>query len=594
MWLLNTTTLILEEFTEDSVPEYCILSHTWFSRGEVTFRLIRSTSPADRKAAEALPGYAKLRDSCHQAVRDKFKWIWIDTCCIDKESSAELSEAINSMFRWYKEAKVCYAYLSDVPDDADVDRKKGSFYRSRWFTRGWTLQELLAPSVVYFFTSGWKRLGSKTLLRSQISEITKIGETFLTGEESIWNAAIAKRMSWAGNRKTTRTEDQAYCLLGLFDVNMPLLYGEGKKAFLRLQEEIIRSSTDQTIFAWGFHPARADKGPTHEELRHFSEGIPLVSSDSGLGKLSGFLASSPSDFDATSAKFVPDELAQSLKPFSLTNFGIQIELGTISKLKTNPVVIACRREDDLHRVLVIRIIRHPLVPLTVFRDLNYSPWSDERSTAMDCGVEMQYLGTKITTALPPLTQSAIHPTLRSNISNGDPNQLVQDHSNAADGLHIPMKALDIGGSTIADFVIRHAPAHKVFTCGAYDPSTRILRASGRTAIVVKGKHVIMLHNTVAQDSQFSAILLNKGLDEEIPERVHPSVQSFVDSWLREENEGVYNLSELVHRNKLRMTQLFKVVLTYRQVALRFGNDYRLVRVLDIRLRGDGEWGITST
>jgi hypothetical protein len=178
---------------------------------------------------------------------------WIDSCCIDKTSSAELSEAINSMFRWYQNAQVCYAYLSDVPAIEDLDhyRKDSEFRRSKWFTRGWTLQELLAPEIVVFYNHDWVEIGTKALMSGVIRSITNIDRGFLMGESEIKPACVAQKMSWASRRKTTRLEDTAYCLMGLFDVNMPLLYGEGEKAFYRLQLEIIKNSSDESIFAWG-------------------------------------------------------------------------------------------------------------------------------------------------------------------------------------------------------------------------------------------------------------------------------------------------------------------------------------------------------
>lgn len=176
---------------------------------------------------------------------------------IDKTSSSELSEAINSMFMWYQNSDICYAYLSDVPDLYSVHDPnwmgvfdvRGIFKWSAWFTRGWTLQELIAPSVVEFYTADWKPFGSKEILQKKIAEITGINPKALLGENlSTFN--IAERMSWAASRTTTRLEDKAYSLLGVFQVNMPLLYGEGNRAFLRLQEEILKTTEDYTIFAW--------------------------------------------------------------------------------------------------------------------------------------------------------------------------------------------------------------------------------------------------------------------------------------------------------------------------------------------------------
>jgi hypothetical protein len=154
------------------------------------------------------------------------------------------------MFKWYQRADVCYAYLQDVYTTSDVNNPDGSFQKSRWFTRGWTLQELLAPGVVYFYTSDWKEIGSRINLKDSISETTGIDAKFFD-DGNLTEYTTAQKMFWASRRQTTRTEDQAYCLMGIFNVNMPLLYGEGNKAFSRLQEEILRRSTDYSIFANG-------------------------------------------------------------------------------------------------------------------------------------------------------------------------------------------------------------------------------------------------------------------------------------------------------------------------------------------------------
>jgi ankyrin repeat protein len=189
------------------------------------------------------PGYKKIRFCEEQANLDDLQYFWIDTCCIDKRSSAELSEAINSMYRWYRDANVCYAYLADVPS-------KTKFQGSRWFSRGWTLQELLAPSEVIFFDEEWRNLGTRKNLRQSVSSCTSIPEGILAGSDDIERTSIAQRMSWASKRETKRLEDRAYCLMGIFGINMPLLYGEGERAFLRLQEEIMKISDDHSLFAW--------------------------------------------------------------------------------------------------------------------------------------------------------------------------------------------------------------------------------------------------------------------------------------------------------------------------------------------------------
>jgi hypothetical protein len=227
------------------------------------------------------PGYEKIVGFCDLArertgrIPDKsdlqlqevpIEWGWIDICCIDKRSSAELSEAINSMFKWYHNATVCYVFLADVDPTLSEDARK--LRDSDWFNRGWTLQELLAPWQAVFCNSSWEVVGYKCThqdggrpmlgcensngppLDEDIANITGIDVRYLKGPLCMFEASVACRMSWAAHRKTSRVEDIAYCLLGIFDVNIPLLYGEGGKAFFRLQEEILRTSNDQSIFAW--------------------------------------------------------------------------------------------------------------------------------------------------------------------------------------------------------------------------------------------------------------------------------------------------------------------------------------------------------
>ncbi|KAK1999904.1 HET-domain-containing protein [Colletotrichum falcatum] len=257
MRLLNTGTLQLSEFYDGQVPRYAILSHTW-ADGEVLFHDV-----AEGPSPKA--GWAKVQGACRLARDRGHAWIWIDTCCIDKSSSSELSEAINSMFRWYRDADVCLAYLADVscpgPGTPEPAAARAPLAGSRWFTRGWTLQELLAPAALDFYSAEWRLIGSRQVLARAIAAATGIDPAYLgsDGALRLARASVAERMSWASRRRTTRAEDLAYCLLGLFDVNMPLIYGEGPKAFRRLQEAIIRDTDDQSIFAWGDVVA-ADEG----------------------------------------------------------------------------------------------------------------------------------------------------------------------------------------------------------------------------------------------------------------------------------------------------------------------------------------------
>ncbi|KAK0632802.1 heterokaryon incompatibility protein-domain-containing protein [Immersiella caudata] len=248
MRLINVQTFQLEEFLDYRAPPYAILSHTWGDDAEeLTFDDVKMGS-----IDKAGVGSIKFHGSCRQAAKDGFGYVWIDTCCIDKTNLVELSEAINSMFRWYRCASVCYAYLSDVPGDDDPRKLASKFSTSRWFGRGWTLQELLAPKRLRFYHAGWGCLGTKGTMRTVVGKITGIPYKILLGITELQSMSVAQRMSWAARRETKRKEDLAYCLLGIFDVTMPMIYGEGAdQAFLRLQEQIMRMTRDDSILAWG-------------------------------------------------------------------------------------------------------------------------------------------------------------------------------------------------------------------------------------------------------------------------------------------------------------------------------------------------------
>ena len=222
-----------------NIPPYAILSHTWGNDDEeVTFKDM-TKGPRRTKV-----GYRKLRFCAEQASRDGLQHFWVDTCCIDKSNNTELSEAINSMFRWYQSAKKCYVYLSDFATNEHdtLETWEPSFRSCRWFTRGWTLQELLAPPSVEFFCSNWRKIGSKTSLEQQICEVTGIVARALKGTP-LAEFTVDERMLWAKSRQTARAEDKTYCLLGIFNVYLPLIYGEGEEnASLRLREEIDKRS----------------------------------------------------------------------------------------------------------------------------------------------------------------------------------------------------------------------------------------------------------------------------------------------------------------------------------------------------------------
>ncbi|KAK2597031.1 hypothetical protein N8I77_012905 [Diaporthe amygdali] len=302
MRLLHTTTQKLvektpEELRKDNV-RYAILSHTWGPNEVIYEDIVHGTEWT--KNPNSL---RKVQGACHQARSDGYDYIWIDTCCIDKSSSAELSEAINSMYIWYEMSKVCYAFIEDFNwDNLGSPETKDSFAASRWFTRGWTLQELLAPANLIFFTKNWVSLGEKRAISPFLAEITGIDATIMAGERPIESASIAKRMSWMARRQTTRPEDSAYCLMGVFGVNMPMLYGEGgERAFLRLQEEIMKTSDDQSLFAW-------------------------VNRDADAEALHGLLAPSPAAFAHSNGILPYHDWGDPREPYSMTNRGLRIQL----------------------------------------------------------------------------------------------------------------------------------------------------------------------------------------------------------------------------------------------------------------------------
>jgi len=245
------------EFGDDEVTDYAILSHRW-TKQEVDYNEVVELAKMDKEERTEIrqrDGYRKILQSCEQAKKDGYKWLWVDTCCIDKRSSAELSEAINSMYRWYENSRICYAYLHDLHGPFPIVMDDGRYPKSKgwpeWFSRGWTLQEMIAPNNVQFFNRDWHPIGDKRSLSPILEEITRVPQHILKEGLSSNRPCVAQIMSWAANRTTTRVEDRAYSLMGLLDVNMPMLYGEGKKAFQRLQLEIIRTLNDHSVFAWG-------------------------------------------------------------------------------------------------------------------------------------------------------------------------------------------------------------------------------------------------------------------------------------------------------------------------------------------------------
>lgn len=360
MRLLDANTLEVVEFMDHNVPKYVILSHTWIEGQEVTLQDMQNNKGTERS------GYTKIKQACALALENGYGYAWVDTCCIDKTSSAELSEAINSMMSWYQRSEICYTYLADVPPGTNIHEPESSFAKSRWFERGWTLQELIAPSKLVFLYDDWSVMSERNDIVDLITQITGIDQTYLSApptstdcrlQSRLHAASIAEKMSWASKRKTTRIEDTAYCLLGIFGINMPLLYGEGTNAFLRLQEEIMKRSDDQTLLAW-YPPEDAP-----DEL--------------------GVLATSPAAF-ANCRDFIPCDVGMPTPPFQITNKGLRIEMPVSSdsfsygrygllqcRTKQDPTTMIAIPLDNSRNNLYVRSKR----PLSILSYQYWRAWS---------------------------------------------------------------------------------------------------------------------------------------------------------------------------------------------------------------------------
>ncbi|KAK7724424.1 hypothetical protein SLS63_008681 [Diaporthe eres] len=302
-----------------AIPPYAILSHTW-GDDEVSLQAMQGLKA--KYMTKKSRSLKKVIDAARLAASHGYRWIWIDTCCIDKNSSAELSEAINSFYRWYENAGVCYVYLDDYPEgqhDASSDFAEHpdtwTLQNTRWVTRGWTLQELVAPKMVRFYTKYRQPMGEKRdpSVCQALTRATGIEIGVLSGQITVAEISVANRMKWASKRLTKRPEDVAYCLMGLFGVNMPPLYGEGgARAFIRLQEQILKINDDQSIFAWQRHSKDEDKS------------------------MHGLLASSPAYFQNTRSIYLMPTGFQSTSsvPWSMTNKGLHVQLYIRPELDT--------------------------------------------------------------------------------------------------------------------------------------------------------------------------------------------------------------------------------------------------------------------
>lgn len=267
LWSLNPS-----DSSSYEIPPYAILSHRWVGR-ELVFgdfdtvskdrlRSVATANPVPKTtgAVEDVgdgneASIYKVAGACAQVRQTaEIRHLWIDTVCINQGGSREFSSAINSMFNWYHNAAVCYVYLYDVTWNV-ADDPEGSdlqFRQSKWFERGWTLQELLAPKKIEFYDRDWRYIGSKESLMKEIAKATRIAEEHL---KDFSTASIAQKMSWLSRRTTSFIEDRAYCMLGLFGVYLDARYGQGELEFLRLQQEIFDSTPagaifDESMFAW--------------------------------------------------------------------------------------------------------------------------------------------------------------------------------------------------------------------------------------------------------------------------------------------------------------------------------------------------------
>ena len=259
----NTKNNVLKDFNDEELHgiRYAVMSHCWCATGLAKEMQFKELNEAVLKTVQDLrnrPGYQKIVKSCLLTREEGLEWLWVDTCCVMRESQTELSEAVNSMYQWYRNSKICFAYLHDVkvsfPTGSDTEMFPTSNGWPKWFSCSWTLQGLLGPRVIHFFDQDWRPIGDKYKLASKLMEITGIPVDVLTNglphPDDPCRPSAAQIISWAVDRKASTREDRAYALMGIFEVHMPTKYGEHENAFRRLQISIIKEYNDHSIFAW--------------------------------------------------------------------------------------------------------------------------------------------------------------------------------------------------------------------------------------------------------------------------------------------------------------------------------------------------------
>ncbi|KAK2596401.1 hypothetical protein N8I77_013293 [Diaporthe amygdali] len=327
MRLLDTTSLEFHvgEHATFRHEGYATLSHRWVGQ-EITLDQFGSHVEELRSSARPLsPQLEKIRATCATARSKGIKWIWIDSCCIDKRDMVELTESINSMYKWYRDSVLCIVYLYDVKKNDAVSITNPHIFNridrdepSEWFSRGWTLQELLAPREMEFYDKEWTYMGTKKDMKTSLGKVTGINEIYLSGQVHFRKACIAVKMSWMARRKTTRREDVAYSMVGLFGITMTPVYGEGHGAFARLQEILMSwSSMDESLFAWKM-PA-VDAG---DQYKYSSD--PWQSGEWGL------LAPSPEWFADCGAIMTFEHKPPRRGLFTMSPNGIQAPVGRIA------------------------------------------------------------------------------------------------------------------------------------------------------------------------------------------------------------------------------------------------------------------------